>query len=92
MKNLLALVGALVVTFAVAGWYLGWYQIQSTPTPSGHREVDVDLNAQKIRDDLQRSAEKIEKVIQQKNAKTPGTTTTETPQPGSPAPQTFPPA
>ncbi len=33
MKNLLALVGAAVVTFAGLGWYLGWYNLTRQPTP-----------------------------------------------------------
>src|SRR5947208_2280392 len=31
MRNLLALLGAAVVAFAVVGWFLGWYQIKTTP-------------------------------------------------------------
>ena len=31
MRSLLTLVGAAVVTFAVVGWFLGWYTVRSTP-------------------------------------------------------------
>ena len=66
MKNLLALLGALVVTFAAAGWYLGWYQVQSTTDANGHREVNIDLNTKKINQDINKGVEKIEKVIEHK--------------------------
>jgi hypothetical protein len=66
MKNLFALLGALVVTFAGVGWYLDWYKIQSSTDANGHREVNIDLNTKKINADIQKGAEKVEKVIEHK--------------------------
>jgi hypothetical protein len=74
MKNLLALLGALVVTFVAAGWYLGWYQVQTTTDANGHREVNIDLNTKKIQADINKGVDKVEKVIEHKN-----TTGTDTP-------------
>jgi hypothetical protein len=82
VKNLLALLGALVVTFAGVGWYLDWYKIQSSTDSAGHREVNIDLNTKKINADISKGAEKIEKVIEHKQ--TTGT--------DGPAPTTNPPA
>jgi hypothetical protein len=52
-------VGAAVVTFAVVGWFLGWYQVRTTPGPDGHRAVNIDLNGAKIKEDLKKGEQKI---------------------------------
>ncbi len=83
MKNLLALVGALVVTFAAAGWYLGWYQVQTTTDANGHREVNIDLNTKKIQADIHKGVEKVEKTIEHKQ-----TTGTDIPTPPPLPPET----
>jgi len=51
MKNLFALIGALVVGFAVAGWYLGWYQLGFTRTSDGNLRVETNVNTKKVVDD-----------------------------------------
>jgi hypothetical protein len=59
MRSLLTLLGAAVVTFAVVGWFLGWYKVRSTPAPDGHREVQIDINGPKIKQDLKNGEQKI---------------------------------
>lgn len=59
MRSLLTLVGAAVVTFAVAGWFLGWYKVRTTPGPDGHREVTIDVNGPKIQEDLKKGEARI---------------------------------
>jgi hypothetical protein len=70
MKNLFALLGALVVTFVLVGWYLDWFKIQSGTDSSGHREVNIDFNTKKINEDISKGAERIEKVIEHKQPST----------------------
>jgi hypothetical protein len=83
MKNLLALLGALVVTFFAVGWYLDWYKIQSTTDSAGHREVNIDLNTKKINEDIRKGADKVEKVIEHKQTTgTDGSTVPPPPLPG----------
>ncbi|MBM3994958.1 MAG: hypothetical protein FJ303_12520 [Planctomycetes bacterium] len=72
MRNILALVGFLVVGFAVAGYFLGWYQLTSEPSPDGHRKFNVDLNTKKIGEDVQTGTQKVGEVI---NNQTKGSTT-----------------
>ncbi len=62
MKNLLALGAAALLGFIVVGWYLGWYHIQSVPTPTGH-EYKVDFNTPKITEDLNKGKVKLEGVL-----------------------------
>lgn len=51
MRNLLALIGAVVVGFAVVGWYLGWYQLGVTKSDDGNLRVETNLNTKKVVDD-----------------------------------------
>lgn len=59
MRNLLAFTAAVVLTVAGLGWYLGWYRIHSAPASDGHRNVNIDINTDKITDDIQRAEKKI---------------------------------
>lgn len=65
MKNLLALIGAAAVTFAGVGWYLGWYEIESLPSPNGKQRLSVDINSQKIVDDVQKGVKKGGEIVSQ---------------------------
>jgi hypothetical protein len=71
MRNLLALLAAGVLAFAGAGWYLGWYHVQTTPTSDGHREIKVDVDTKKIREDVSegvsKGTQKVEEWVNQKN-------------------------
>jgi hypothetical protein len=60
MRNLLALIGAALVAFLVVGWYLGWYQISSPTSPSGKQSLQVDINQDKITDDMKRGGELVD--------------------------------
>jgi hypothetical protein len=57
MRNLLALIGAALVAFLVVGWYLGWYQISTPSSPGGKQSFQVDINSDKITDDVKKGVE-----------------------------------
>jgi hypothetical protein len=58
MRNLLALMGAVLVAFLGLGWYLNWYQITPKPaSASGHRSIEIDINSKKIGQDVQHGVE-----------------------------------
>jgi hypothetical protein len=82
MRNILAFVGALVVTFAALGWYLDWYRIKRDPAPSGHQNLNIDLNSEKIVDDVhkgvQKGEEKLQNILESDKAKTPAPAPTNT--------------
>jgi hypothetical protein len=63
MRNLLAFVGAALVTFLALGWYLDWYRIQSIPTGPGRHGFHVDFNTHKITEDVQRGVSKGEEKL-----------------------------
>jgi hypothetical protein len=76
MRNILALIGTAVLVFAVLGWYFGWYQLGAEPAADGHRKVIVDVNAQKIADDVKNGEQKVSDLI---TNQTKGSTVTPTP-------------
>jgi hypothetical protein len=59
MRNLLALLGLVLVIFGGMGWYLDWYKAKSTPAADGHRSINVDVNTPKITKDLNKAKEKV---------------------------------
>jgi hypothetical protein len=60
MRNLLALTGLTVLIVVGVGWYLGWYHVQAVPTSDGHREFTVDINQQRIKEDVQKAKAKLQ--------------------------------
>lgn len=79
MRNLLALLGAALVTFLAVGWYLDWYHVtpKATAMP-GQQGEEVIINKKKIVEDVNRGVrvaeEKVHDVID-KNDKTTQVTT-----------------
>lgn len=64
MKNLLALVALAVISVAVAGWYLNWYQINSAPSEGGRQKVTIDFNTPKITHDLEEGKQRVAKILE----------------------------
>jgi hypothetical protein len=88
MKNLLALVGAAIVTFAALGWYLDWYKINTDAAPAGHHNVSIDLNSPKIIKDVHKGVEKGEQELQKVLDKSPSATDPNAPSLSVPATST----
>lgn len=57
MRNLLALIGLAVVTFAGIGWYRGWYEVQKD---RGTGQVEIDIDGKKIGEDLHRGSQHVQ--------------------------------
>jgi hypothetical protein len=58
MRNLLALLGLVLLAFLGLGWYLDWYRVTPKPaSDSGHRSVEIDINTKKIGADVHRGVE-----------------------------------
>ncbi len=67
MRNMLAFVAAVVLTVAVVGWYLDWYQIGVAPGTAGHRNVTVDINTVKIGDDVHKASDGVQHKLAERN-------------------------
>jgi hypothetical protein len=74
MRNLLALLAALLLLIGGAGWYLGWFKFHTEAAESGHGKVSIDINTQKMGQDLKKGEEKLQEII--KNASKTETKTT----------------
>lgn len=74
MRNLLAFAAALVLTVTGVGLYLGWFKVGTVMPGQGRRTVNIDVNTEKIGDDLrdggeyllQEGGEKLHEVIERK--------------------------
>jgi len=66
MRNLLAFVAAVVISFAVVGYYLDWYALSSGPVATGERNVTVDFHTKKIGQDLRSAEQAVEHKISQR--------------------------
>jgi hypothetical protein len=86
MKNLLALVGLVVVLFCGGGWLLDWYKIVSFTDSEGHYLAAVDVNHGKIRDDVQKARDWISERINSMSS--PTSTPATPPKTPTPAPTT----
>jgi hypothetical protein len=65
MRNLLALVGAAVLTFAGLGWYLGWYHLEPAPArDAGHQRLTIDIDPKKINSDVRKGEEELESALE----------------------------
>lgn len=52
MRNLLALIGALVVGVGGLGWYLGWYKVHVAKAPDGNVRIETDVDLKKAGADV----------------------------------------
>ena len=63
MRNLFALVGAGTVAFVGLGWYLDWYNLSRQPAATGTQRFQVDLNPDKITQDVKTGVERGGEII-----------------------------
>ena len=69
MRNMLALFGAALLTVVGVGWYLGWYKVRSQPASvPGQHSVNIDINTNKISQDLQQGEQKLQQWLEKKNS------------------------
>jgi hypothetical protein len=67
MRNLLALVGAIVVTVGGLGWYLDWFKIRNNPAPAGYRSLNIDINTGKISEDIHRGTARVQEALEKRS-------------------------
>lgn len=97
MKNLLALVGLLVVGFGGVGWYMNWYSLKVDRGTAGELQVQTKVNTKQVADDtgnwLQQAGKfldaKVQKASDDAKVATPGAPVTT---PGPVTTPTTPPA
>lgn len=78
MRNFLAFAAAMVVVFLGLGWYLGWYNVLLQPSGPGHSKLEVDINKDKIGQDVKKGSERVQELLD-KNKQAPNSGTDEKP-------------
>ena len=68
MRNILALIGLIVVVFVGAGWYFGWYKFAVSPSLDGKQHIQVEVDTKKIGEDAKKFGETVNTAVQ--NAQT----------------------
>jgi hypothetical protein len=63
MRNLLALVGALVVGFAALGWYLGWYKVNVNKSSDGNIQIETKVDTNKVVKDTNEGAKHVGELL-----------------------------
>jgi hypothetical protein len=63
MKNTLAFAAAATLVLIGTGWYLGWYTVKTTKNVDGTEHVDVDVDSNKVRADVNKGIKKGEKIV-----------------------------
>jgi hypothetical protein len=58
MRNLLALIGLAVVVFLGAGYYLGWYKLDTSTGLNGKQHISFEVDTKKIAADSKDGLEK----------------------------------
>jgi hypothetical protein len=71
MRNILALVGFVVVGFAGLGWYLGWYTFSFKPDTDGKVNIQGSIDAKKIGEDAMKAKATVGKAIENFNQTPP---------------------
>jgi hypothetical protein len=66
MRNLLALLGATVVTVVAVGWYLDWFRVRPAASGDGHKNYNLQLNTTKIEEDIHKGTSKALDAIEKK--------------------------
>jgi hypothetical protein len=52
MRNLLALLGAVLLAFGTTGWFRGWYRVETLPAEPGQSAFRIDVDRRKVAADV----------------------------------------
>jgi hypothetical protein len=64
MKNLVYLLFLALVAFGAVGYFLNWYQFTDTKSTTGHRRLTLDIDANKVREDVQKGETKLNQALE----------------------------
>ena len=69
MRNMLAFVAAMTLTFVGVGWYLNWFTFHDHPRAERQCSVTVDFDTRKISADVLKAEQKIQQKIAERPRK-----------------------
>lgn len=59
MRNLLAIAAVVLIAVGALGYYQGWFTVEKTKTGDGHTTIKVDIDGNKVEDDVNSVKKKI---------------------------------
>lgn len=72
MRNILALIGLVIVVFIAIGYVRGWYSFTVSSGTDGKTHIAVDVDKKKIREDGSSAADKAGEFVDNLRTKAPG--------------------
>jgi hypothetical protein len=87
MRNILAFLGALVVTLLAVGWYENWFQFRTTTGTDGNRNISIDIDSTKVTSDIEEAEHRVQTFVEEEAKKAKAA-----PAPTQPAKDKAPPA
>lgn len=63
MKNIIFLLFLAIFAFAIIGWFLDWYAIADVRSDGGRHQFQIDIDANKIRQDIDKGQSKLQGTI-----------------------------
>ncbi len=70
MRNLLALLGLVIVVFFAVGYFRGWYTFNMSTGTDGKTNVNIGVDRTKVGSDLQEGVQKAGETIDKLKTKT----------------------
>jgi hypothetical protein len=71
MRNLLALLAAVVLSFSIAGFWRGWYSVETMPAEAGRSAFRVEIDRSKVAGDVADVAGRIIHTLTRQKEETP---------------------
>jgi hypothetical protein len=71
MRNILALIGLVIVLFIAIGYSRGWYSFDVSPGSDGKTHIAVDLDKKKIKADGENAVDKTGEFVDGLRSKPP---------------------
>jgi hypothetical protein len=65
MRNTLALLAAIAVLVLALGYFLGWYDLVGVESNGAGHRLQIDVNTNKIKSDIDKGATKIKETIRE---------------------------
>ena len=63
MRNVLALIGLLVIGFIGLGWYMGWYKLSASRGSDGNLQITTNVDTHKVGSDSSEFFKNAAKVV-----------------------------
>jgi F0F1-type ATP synthase membrane subunit b/b' len=60
VKTIVYVMFLALCAFLIVGWFLDWYAVQDIRSTSGRHRLEIEINTEKIQQDIERGRKKLE--------------------------------